>query len=194
VGVRGTRYVLAEEVHDLERAEGDAANLLAGHRIGEGTSTPLDRDSAGVAFLAPLDPLVWDREFLRSLFDFDYLWEVYIPVRRRQWGYYVLPILWGDRLVGRIEPRVDRESDAIRVVGIWWEPGFDPLTAAFIPALADALEAHRAFAGVARVLLPRTASAAPLRAALTGALPALGRPAARRAGPRVRRLPAGVGR
>ena len=193
-GVRGPRYVLADEVHDLERAEGDAAAVAAGHRIGEGTLTRLDPGSAGVAFLAPLDPLVWDREFLRSLFDFDYLWEVYVPVRRRQWGYYVLPILWGDRLVGRVEPRVDRESDAIRVVGIWWESGFDPSRPAFIAALAEALDAHRAFAGVARVLLPRIASAAPLRTALRDALPALGRPAARRAATPECCRPAGVGR
>ncbi len=125
-GVRGTRYVLAEEVHDLERAEGDAADLPAGHRIGEGPSTPLDPDSAGVAFLAPLDPLVWDREFLRSLFDFDYLLEVYIPVRRRQWGYYVLPILWGDRLVGRYRAarrsRIGRDPRGRHLVGAGLRP------------------------------------------------------------------------
>ena len=68
------------------------------------------RTRRGVAFLAPLDPLVWDRDLLRSLWDFDYVWEVYVPAAKRRWGYYVLPLLWGDRFVGRIEPRIDRQS------------------------------------------------------------------------------------
>ena len=65
---------------------------------------------SGVTFLAPLDPFVWDRDFLRRLYDFDYVWEVYVPERKRRWGYYVLPVLFGDRLVGRIEPRIDRKA------------------------------------------------------------------------------------
>ena len=63
-----------------------------------------------MTFLAPLDPLCWDRDLLRTLFDFDYVWEVYVPEHKRRWGYYVLPILFGDRLVGRIEPRIDRAT------------------------------------------------------------------------------------
>ena len=66
--------------------------------------------SPAAAFLAPLDPFVWDRDFLRRLYGFDYIWEVYVPEKKRRWGYYVLPILFGDRLVGRIEPRIDRKS------------------------------------------------------------------------------------
>ena len=83
----------------------------------------------GVAFLAPLDPFVWDRDFLRALYGFDYVWEVYVPAPKRRWGYYVLPILFGDRLVGRIEPRIDRKASTLRVLGLWWETGFDPLAA-----------------------------------------------------------------
>ena len=80
----------------------------------------------GVAFLAPLDPLVWDRDLLRSLWDFDYVWEVYVPAAKRRWGYYVLPLLWGDRFVGRIEPRIERKTGTLRILGLWWEDGFDP--------------------------------------------------------------------
>ena len=80
-----------------------------------------------MAFLAPLDPLVWDRELLRSLFDFDYVWEVYVPAARRRWGYYVLPVLFGDRLVGRIEPRFDRRARTLRIIDLWWQDGVDPL-------------------------------------------------------------------
>ena len=81
----------------------------------------------GVAFLAPLDPFCWDRDLMRRLFDFDYVWEVYVPAAKRRWGYYVLPILFGDRLVGRIEPRIERRAGTLRIAGLWWEAGFDPL-------------------------------------------------------------------
>ena len=97
-GVRGLRYVPATEIARLERR---GARGPAGRR-----RSP----RPGVAFLAALDPLVWDRDLLRSLYDFDYLWEVYVPAAKRRWGYYVLPILFGDRLVGRIEPRIERKS------------------------------------------------------------------------------------
>ena len=102
-----------------------------------------------MAFLAPLDPFVWDRDFLRALYGFDYVWEVYVPAARRRWGYYVLPILFGDRLVGRIEPRFDRRAGTLRVLDLWWEDGFDPLVAdGFVEALTDALEAHARFGEV----------------------------------------------
>ena len=81
----------------------------------------------GVAFLAPLDPLAWDRDLLLRLWDFDYRWEVYVPAAKRRWGYYVLPLLYGDRFVGRIEPRIDRKAGVLRILGLWWEDGFDPL-------------------------------------------------------------------
>jgi uncharacterized protein YcaQ len=135
--VRGDRFVLAEEVGLLEAPAGDEL-------------------STGVAFLAPLDPFVWDREFLRSLYGFDYVWEVYVPLAKRRWGYYVLPILFGDRLVGRIEPRVDRRHGVLRVLDLWWENGFDPtLEPGFVDAFVDALEAHARFLGATRIHLPR---------------------------------------
>jgi uncharacterized protein len=155
-GVRGTRYLLADELPLLERAE---AELLDG--LPPGGATP------AVALLAPLDPYVWDRDFMRSLHGFDYVWEVYVPAQRRRWGYYVLPILFGDRLVGRIEPRIDDRADALRILGLWWEPGYDPLAdERLVPALLEALEAHRRFAGVRRIAFPRVTRHRPLVAAL----------------------------
>ena len=110
-----------------------------------------------VSFLAPLDPLVWDRRMLRTLWDFDYLWEVYVPEAKRKWGYYVLPILFGDRFVGRIEPRLDRKAKTLNILGIWFQDGFDPMeTPRFIPALRDAVEAYRSFVGADTVTWPRT--------------------------------------
>ncbi|HEX8025338.1 MAG TPA: crosslink repair DNA glycosylase YcaQ family protein, partial [Candidatus Limnocylindrales bacterium] len=133
--------------------------------------TPPGGAPPGVAFLAPLDPLVWDRDLLRKLFDFDYLWEVYVPEPKRKWGYYVLPLLFGDRFVGRIEPRIDRKAKTLDVVGLWWEPGFDPLAAeGFVPAFADALEAHRAFGAVSTIRLPANAAHRKLVTAVRGRL------------------------
>ena len=105
-----------------------------------------------VALLAPLDPLVWDRELLRQLFDFDYVWEVYVPAKARKHGYYVLPLLWGDRLVGRIEPRIDRKAGVLRVPA----PRLEQRMArterlAFEDALGRALEAHRRLSGAERI-------------------------------------------
>ncbi|HEX5396065.1 MAG TPA: crosslink repair DNA glycosylase YcaQ family protein, partial [Candidatus Limnocylindria bacterium] len=87
-GERQVRHILADELPILEAttAAADAA--------------------ASVSFLAPLDPLVWDRRLLQSLFGFAYTWEIYTPAAKRRFGYYALPILFGDRLVGRVEPRL----------------------------------------------------------------------------------------
>jgi uncharacterized protein YcaQ len=146
-GIRGDRFVLGGELPLLEQA---SAELEAGR--------PPGGASPGVAFLAPLDPLAWDRDLLRSLFGFEYIWEVYVPAARRRWGYYVLPILFGDRLVGRVEPRFERASGTLRIVDLWWESPFDPLGGEeFVAAFAAALDAHRRFAGARRVRLPRTA-------------------------------------
>jgi uncharacterized protein YcaQ len=146
-GVAGVRHVVGSEAGLLRQAEREVA-----------AGDPPGGRPPGVAFVAPLDPLVWDREFLRRAFDFDYVWEVYVPGPKRRWGYYVLPILFGDRLVGRIEPRIDRRAGALQIIGAWWEDGFDPLEAdGFVDGFTAALDAHRAFGGVAKVVWPRVA-------------------------------------
>jgi uncharacterized protein YcaQ len=149
-GFKGTRYILAAEEPILD-ATADPAAL-----------TP------GVSFLAPLDPLIWDRKgLLRGLFGFDYLWEVYVPEAKRRWGYYVLPILYGDRFIGRIEPRLDRKAKALNIVGIWFEKDFALMEApGFIPAMRDAVEAYRSFVGAEKVAWPRTKVAREIAAAL----------------------------
>lgn len=108
--------------------------------------TPME--DPAVTFIAPLDPLMWDRRLVRHVFDFDYVWEVYMPEQKRRWGYYVLPILFGDRLVGRIEPRFERKSGTLRIAGIWWEQDFAPAAAdGFVVALRAALAAYMDFVG-----------------------------------------------
>ena len=72
-----------------------------------------------VRILAPLDPLLWDRLLIRTVFDFDYVWEVYKPEKQRKWGWYVCPLLYRDQLVGRIDARI--EGDKLVVRKLWIE-------------------------------------------------------------------------
>lgn len=151
-GLRGVRHMPSEDLKFLDMAEREVTQ-----------GAPPGGVAPNVAFLAPLDPLVWDRKLLRELFVFDYVWEVYVPSAKRRWGYYVLPLLYGDRLVGRIELRTDRKADVLRVSGLWWEKGFDPASEpSFAAAMRTALEAHRAFGGVSRIELPGARSHAKL--------------------------------
>ena len=110
---------------------------------------------------------MWDRGALGPLYDFEYRWEVYTPAAKRRWGYYVLPILFGDRLVGRIEPRIDRAAKVVRVLGMAWETGVEPLeTPGFVPALADALNAYIGFARADGLVAPTDRVQRPLFRAL----------------------------
>jgi uncharacterized protein YcaQ len=76
-----------------------------------------------VTFLSPFDRLVHDRDRAEALWGFRYRLEMYVPKAKREYGYYVLPILHGDDLVGRIEPVVDRKTRVLHVKNVWWEPG-----------------------------------------------------------------------
>lgn len=70
-------------------------------------------------FIAPLDNLLWDRELIKELFDFEYKWEIYTPVKDRKFGYYVLPVLYGEDFIGRIEMVRNKKKFAIK--NIWYE-------------------------------------------------------------------------
>ncbi|HKD93613.1 MAG TPA: crosslink repair DNA glycosylase YcaQ family protein, partial [Gaiellaceae bacterium] len=133
-GLRGKRFVPAEELASLE--------------------TP-PKPPSSVAFIAPFDSLLWDTKLLDGLFGFDFVWEGFFKPEKRRWGYYVLPILFGDRLVGRIEPRIDRDESRVEVLGLWWEDGFAPRRAdGFVEAMRDALGAYLRFAGADRLDWP----------------------------------------
>jgi uncharacterized protein len=130
-GVRGRRFVLAEELALL-------------HAPPEPTPS--------VAFIAPFDALLWDNALVASLFHFDYVWEGFFPPAKRRWGRYVLPISFGDRFVGRFEPRIDRDRDRVEVPNLWWEDGFAPHHAdGFVDAMRDALRAYLRFVGAGRL-------------------------------------------
>ena len=76
--------------------------------------------------LAPFDPILRDRKRALRLFNFDYSFEAFVPAKKRKYGYYVLPILEGDRLVGRLDPRHERERETLIVDNVWWEKGAKP--------------------------------------------------------------------
>ena len=77
-----------------------------------------------VIFLGPLDSMLWDRKAIQQLFDFDYIWEVYKPVLQRRWGYYVLPVFYGDRFIARLDSRL--EKGIWTISRWWWEPEVVP--------------------------------------------------------------------
>lgn len=74
-----------------------------------------------VAFIAPLDNLMWDRKLINELFNFEYTWEVYTPAAKRKYGYYVLPVLYGDKFVARFEPRFNKKSKQLVILNWWWQ-------------------------------------------------------------------------
>ncbi len=75
-----------------------------------------------VKFLAPLDNMLWDREMINRIFHFDYRWEVYTPVDKRKYGYYVLPVLYGTKLIARFEPYKSKKDEPFMIKNWWWEP------------------------------------------------------------------------
>lgn len=99
--VRGTLYMLKSDEHYLEMAD----------------------DRPRTEFIAPLDPMMWDRKLIAALFGFDYKWEIYTPVTQRKYGHYVLPILQGDCFTGRIELIAAYKERVLRVKNIWPEKG-----------------------------------------------------------------------
>jgi len=99
-----------------------------------------------VVFLSPLDP-VSARGRAKVLFDFDYVWEVYKPVEKRRFGYYTLPVLWGDRLVARFDSKLDRPSNTFVILGLWLEDEALGRDDAFAAALAAGMKRFTAFLG-----------------------------------------------
>lgn len=101
--------------------------------------------------LSPFDPAVRDRTRLQRLFGFDYRIEIFVPAAKRQYGYYVYPILEGDRFVGRIEARADRKKGTLSVDNLWWEKGVKETNARRAKLEAE-LDRMARFAGLQEVV------------------------------------------
>jgi uncharacterized protein YcaQ len=100
-GVNENFYIRAEDSHILVELEQNFAKKAT--------------------VLAPLDNLLWDRKLVKGIFDFEYSWEVYVPVSKRKYGYYVLPVLYGDRIIARFEPEIHRGDAPLVIKNWWWE-------------------------------------------------------------------------
>jgi uncharacterized protein YcaQ len=103
-------FILEEDLPAMERHQQSSVTNL----------------STEAVLLAPLDPLIYDRNRSRTLFSFEYTWEVYVPQAKRRWGYYALPILCGDRLIGRVDPKIDRKTGTLYLISLLLEAGTDP--------------------------------------------------------------------
>jgi hypothetical protein len=106
-----------------------------------------------VRLLCPFDPILRDRARALRRFGFDYRFEAFVPEPKRQYGYFVMPILEGGRLVGRLDPKLHRDRGLLEVKGLWWEPGIKA-TKARKRWLEAALEQFAAFVGADEVQLP----------------------------------------
>ncbi len=141
-GWKAVHYALGSDVHLLHE-------LSAGRVPQEWT--PLDTTTTDeVLFLAPLDN-VSARGRAKVLFDFDYVWEVYKPAHLRKYGYYTLPILWGDRLVARFDSKLDRTSNTFVVLGFWLEDDALGTDEAFAEALARGFARFVTFLGASKL-------------------------------------------
>jgi len=135
-------------------------NGLVAHPDAQDGRVPATR----VTFLSPFDGLVKNRDRAEALWDFFYRLEMYVPKAKREYGYYVLPVLRGDRLVGRIEPSFDRKTGVLRVLGVWAEPGAPASAGAGIAAATRRLAK---WLGASEIAYPRRVPAA-WREALAG--------------------------
>jgi uncharacterized protein YcaQ len=132
-------------------ALGSDAGILSALEAGRVPRTwrPLDTTTEEEAtFLSPLDPV---RSRAETLFDFHYRWEVYTPADKRRYGYYVLPVLWGDRFVARFDAKLDRPSRTLRVLGLWLEDEALGASEAFGTAMARGMDRFVGFVGADRL-------------------------------------------
>ena len=105
-GIRFPLYFLAEDMPLAEAVLADAVDLRP-----------------RLEFLAPLDPMLWDRKLIEAIWDYQYSWEIYTPAEKRKFGYYVLPMVYGEKMAGRIEAAADRKAETLVIKNVWYEAG-----------------------------------------------------------------------
>lgn len=141
-GLRETYLALAEDLPALES--------LANGKVPKGWKPRETTTLEEVTFLSPLD-IVSARGRAKKVFGFDYTWEVYTPVHKRRWGYYVLPILYGDDLVARLDPKLDRTTMTLEIKGFWHEDDAPVKDPQFGDALAKGLARFAKFVEAKKV-------------------------------------------
>ncbi|MGB7317926.1 MAG: crosslink repair DNA glycosylase YcaQ family protein [Planktotalea sp.] len=132
---------------DIEGTDGTLRRSFA--RDGLMDETPL-KPTSRLRILSPFDPALRDRKRAERLFGFHYRIEIFVPEAKRQYGYYVFPIMESDKLIGRIDMKAIRSEDALNVTGLWWENGVQA-TPARLEKLHKELGRMARFAGVSRV-------------------------------------------
>jgi uncharacterized protein len=162
------RAVTLEEARDWcvrAAARGQIAEVLAGAVDGaaprrsyalpdwEERAAALPSAPPRLRILSPFDPILRDRERALRLFGFDYRFEAFVPAPQRRWGYYILPLLEGERLVGRLDPKLRRDEGVLEIRQVWWEPGLR-LSKGRLAGLEAALERLARLVGAERVELP----------------------------------------
>lgn len=141
-GWKNVQYALAKDEKTL-------SDLSAG-RIPKAWKPSDTTTTEEAVFLAPLDH-VSARGRAKELFGFDYVWEVYKPEHQRKFGYYVLPVLWGDRLVARFDSKLDRTTNTFNVLGFWLEEKNLAKNEAFAEALARGFARFVSFLGAEKM-------------------------------------------
>jgi len=129
---------------EIERVHVDGWSAPAYLRAGR----TVPRQDRGTALLCPFDPLIFFRPRVERLFNFHYRVEIYVPANKRQYGYYVWPLLMDGRLVARVDLKADRATNSLRVVGAFGEP--DIPRARVAAALAGELESMASWLGLGR--------------------------------------------
>lgn len=143
-GVRGWHLAPGE-------AEPQLRDLLDGG-VPAGWETVPSSGNVEVSLLSPLDPIV-ARKRAREFFDFQHIWEIYKPADKRRWGPFTMPILYGDALVGRVDPRMDRETDTLHLNGIWLDTPDLASDRVFAASLASKIHALARFLDADRIEL-----------------------------------------
>jgi uncharacterized protein YcaQ len=134
----------------VEAADGSAPRRAFAVNDWEGRLHRAPEAPRRIRLLSPFDPVIRDRRRLSRLFAFDYRVEIFVPPAQRKYGYYVMPILEDERLIGRLDPKLHRDRETLEIRGVWWEPGIKP-TRQRRRALADAIERLAALVGATSI-------------------------------------------
>jgi uncharacterized protein YcaQ len=152
------RQLISASIYDLIDSEEVVTVMLDGDPASPALALPerleemgrLDELGKRVCLLSPFDNMIIQRERVQKLFDFDYVLECYRPAAKRVYGYYVLPVLWGDRLVARVDPKADRKKKVLILRQCHFEPEVHS-SEAFLSSLAGEIWRLAAFNGCEEV-------------------------------------------